>query len=304
MFYGLKSFYNNLSNRNLWILIIILIITFFYVFYKYFFTINSVNINIKTNVSNYKIYLNNIKYNKEFNCKFKKCSYDNIPPFEYKIVIEKENYKKYESTINLKVINNLDITLIKDIKIEKVKKNEKVKMSREKIISSIKNKDFIKFSDKKNYYKKIYNDNKYVYFKINNKLYFYNLLNNNLIETDFVPKIHYIKKINSNTFWIVSEVWIFLFSKNNNKINYFSLFNDFIKKDEYYIGIINSEDKQRKINFWLNNNNLNLIVLYNTKTKAVSILESYTFKITELYSLGDKIFIKNKQKEKFEINWF
>ena len=139
-----------LSNRILWFLILFGFILFFYWFYKYFFELKVTNLTIFSNISNFSWSLVNTKFRKDFSCENKKCLIDNIPPFEYTIIIKKENYKTYNKKIDLWKTLNTSIYLEKYIKLKKVDNL---------VDSEIDKKRILKVFTKSVNYKKIYNSN-------------------------------------------------------------------------------------------------------------------------------------------------
>jgi hypothetical protein len=240
-----------LSNRVLWILILLWFVLSIYGFYKYFFELKLTNIEINSNISNFSWSLVNVKFSKDFFCKNKKCIIEEIPPFEYNLSIKKENYKTYNKKIVLWEIKKINIFLEKDIRIEPLKIK---KINNTKKIDDIK-----KFNNAKKInnteknitkYSKIYNDKNYVFHHYKSYLSFKNINNSSIVEITFKPKINYIKKILNNNFLIVSEFGSYNFNIINKKLEYFSLFWDYIKQDNNYIWIINSDDKIRRKNFW------------------------------------------------------
>ena len=291
-----------LSNRILWILIILWFILSFYWFYKYFYKLNLINIKISSNVSNFSWSLTNPKFTKDFICKEKRCILEWIPPFEYDIIIYKDSYKNYKSTLKSN-IKKIDISLEKDIKIEEI---EIKKISREELINNIKetNKNKITFSWNKVSWNKIIWNNTFVYIIKKNKLYFYNINNSNTFSLDFIPKVEYIKSISDNNFIIVTDIWSFVYDVLNQKIEYFSLFSDFIIFENNYIWIINDYDIVRKNNFGFNDNNWNIILNYNFKNNEVSIIDDIDFIINKIYLDGSIIYIENNNWEKFKITWY
>lgn len=276
-----------LSNRVLGILILSWFILSFYGFYKYFFELQLTNVEIISNVSNFSWSLVNTKFKKDFFCYNKKCILESIPPFEYNLLIKKENYKVYSEKIVLWKNKKLNIFLEKDIKIELYKV--------ESLDDTKKN---IKL------YNKIYDDNNYVFNHKNGYLYFKNINNNSITEISFSPRVNYIKNLSNNNFLIVSEFGSYNFNINNKKLDYFSLFWDYIKQKNNYIWIINFYDKVRKNNFWFDKNPWNLIVSYDIETKKKYILKNTSFEINRIYNLDNKIYIENNKWEIFKIKWY
>ena len=284
-----------LSNRVLWILILLSMIWGFYIFYQVFFKIKLTELEINSNIENFSGSLENIKFSKEFYCEKKKCIIGEIPPFDYKLKIEKENYKYFIKNIDLNEEKDIKIFLEKKVIFEKVKEKKVSKL--QQIKNSLKQK--VEFWENKEKYNKIYNDKNLVYFKKNNKLFFYNLRNNWSFSISFIPKINNIKNLWNNFYVINTKIWSFNFYKLNKKIEYFSLFWDYIIYDSNYIWIINSDDKIRLRNFDLDI--WNYVISYNTRTKEKYILKKLDSKIKKIYLEDKKIFIEDSTNNKFEI---
>ena len=280
----------NFSNRFLGFLILVWFILSSYLFYKYFFELKLTNITINSNVSGFSWSLINNKFNKTFFCFESKCTINNIPPFNYKLVIKKDWYINNRSNIDLSKINTLDLYLKKDIKLNKIITTNNLTNKQYTVNDVI--------------YNGINNDNKYFYHKKLNKLYIHNKNNNNTINFDFVPKIHYIKNIWNKNLVIVSEFWSYNLNLNTKKIEYFSLFSDYIRNNNGYIWIINSSDKIRKKNFWFNNVSWNLIIFYDIDTKEKYIIEVFDFEISKISNALNNVYIENNNWETFELKWY
>ena len=226
----------SLSNRTLWVLILTWFILSSFWFYKYFFDLKLTTFNIISNVSNFSWSLSNSKFQKDFFCKNAKCSITEIPPFDYKLTISKNNYIDYKSNIDLWEKVNLEVYLKKSILLEKTNR-----------LTDNSSSDYI---SNEILLSKIYSDDKFYFHQSKEKLYLSNKFNSNIIEINFTPRISYIKNIWFKNLVIVTEVWSYNFDLNTMKIEYFSLFSDYLKYDGNYIWIINSKDRTRRINFW------------------------------------------------------
>lgn len=287
-----------LSNRVLWILILTWFILSFYLFYKYFFELKLTNLNIQSNVSGFSGSIINTKFEKDFFCETKKCVITEIPTFNYDLIIEKDNYKNYKEEFNLWKMSDLNIYLEKEILLEKLED---------------KNLENVQWYDVNwNIYNNILNSSKKYYYHNKGKLYIYNKNSSNTIEFNFTPEINYIKEVWISNLVIYTEVWSYNFDLNTKNLEYFSLFSDYIKINNNYIWIINSNDKLRKKNFWFENISWSLVIFYDTKTKKKYILEKSAVKISKIYldsnwedyNKSNKIYIENDNWETFIIKWY
>jgi len=249
--------------------------------------------------------------------------------FELKINLEKEFYIE-------KIENNNIIK--KDDKKEEVIDEEKTKLIQDKI-NAIKNKKInniiqtYKIDEKWDFYIKksltedkvdlfyqdekiytflysdlsnfkiqnIYNENDYIYLKIKNENFIYNLSSWELNSFFFPQDIKYIKKQWQKIF-IVNKKWTFIYDLDNNKAEYFYLFKDFvIIDDNSYLGVIYSDEKDKKSNYNIKNEN-DLIVKYNFKTKDIKILQESKIKIDKIISKDWKYYFYDNDNNIYEIN--
>lgn len=116
-----------MSNRILWILIILWFFWIIFSFYLYFFKFNRVNIEIISNIKNYEVELYNNDMKSIFNkkCEDKKCIFEDFSPFNYKIKISKKWYRDLSYKLNIRDnwITKLNIKLEKNIYLREIKKS-------------------------------------------------------------------------------------------------------------------------------------------------------------------------------------
>jgi len=131
-----------MSNRILWILIILWFILSGILFYMYFFVYYMWNITVKTNIQDYKISLYNkeLVNTKEINCPNKICDIIKVSPFKYSITISKKWYitKKEDIQVWRNEDLKLDFVLDKKIALNEIKINndekiEEILTNKEKI---------------------------------------------------------------------------------------------------------------------------------------------------------------------------
>ncbi len=168
-----------MSNRVLWVLIILWFILSWILFYIYFFVYYMWNITVKSNIGDYNITLYNKKLikTKHYDCLNKICNLKDISPFDYFLKLTKSWY--IDKNIDIKVQKNEKInlnvtfdkkTILNEIKIEaknlgilnvKLTNQEKISLLRKKNNSYFYTKsDNQVFSFKKEWnYLKLYKDN-------------------------------------------------------------------------------------------------------------------------------------------------
>ena len=266
-----------MTNRLIW-LIIILIFLLLGIWY-YFWVEKSFN-------------------KKQKNLENNKTSINNSNSLQKKITLNK--IKKKKTTESLLSLSNEEKKELENKKILKIKQNIKKILK----LNSIENIKISHFDwDKKLYLieiSKIFlNNNKKIINKLENN-YIYDIKTRNLVKLDLNIKINYTKKINNITYFI-TEKWTFI--SQNNKIEYFPLFSDFVINKWNYIWIIKNSDKIRKNNFNFKNIYWDLIVLYNPKKAIKKILYKPDFGIKKILLENNNIVIESNNDEKYILEY-
>jgi len=287
-----------ISNRLLWLFIIVVFVFFIFLFWI-FLKKNAVFLEINSNENNFSWKIYNIKFSKDFFCKQKKCIISNVPPFEYNLTLTKTGFLDIHKKINLSKSIKLDIKFQKKIKLKKIENKITRKQLINKIIQDKKNNFYYLW--KKLQFRSIINSKNYLYAFYNKKLIFYNKNNNYSFDIDFYLNIEYIKELYPDLFVIKTNKWAFNFNKKTKEIDYFSLFDDYVYFNNFYIGVIDDNDLQRKNNLWFKNKKWNLVILYDLKTKTKRILYISDYKIKKIFIESNKVFIENSKNQKYEI---
>lgn len=333
----------SLSNRSLWILIILWFIWVWYIYYQYFFVKNLVSLNIDSNINWYNVELYNLKTQKNINCPDKICSINEISPFEYDIKITKKDYEIYIQKIDLSKSKTIKINLEKTLiftKIETLNLTQtwsEDKKTMEDIISEKTSKKQRTFSlDKKWKFIFIQNNEKIdlkyedkiiwsfdklnldildiqniywskddIFIKSKDLSYIFNLKTWGTYSIELKSDISYIKDfIRTKSFQIVTKDWTFLYDINTRETRYFSKYNDFVSIDNYNIFILNTTDESRRKNFSFEKETWNLIVLFNNETKTKRILKSLNETISKIYLENEKVYIEDEKWDKYLLdNW-
>jgi hypothetical protein len=109
--------------------------------------------------------------------------------------------------------------------------------------------------------------------------------------------VEYVKVWTENRLILVTDKWSFIYSIYDNSLEYFSYFSDFIFHNNGYVWLVKKEDKRILNNLWFETNN-NLIVYYNPSTKEKKIVYETDLEINKIYKLGeDIIFSLNNNTE-------
>ena len=260
-----------MSNRLLWILIIIWFIWIWYIYYHLEYLPNE---QIKK-INEEKIDNTIVKLNIEK----KELSKDE------KIIELKENIKNYKTFTlwNLSKVyfkennNNLDIYL----------EDEKIWFF-PLVYKEFLRVDLIRWTESD------------LYIEVWPKKYYYNYTTKIIRSVDLNIDIHYVKKISDKELLFITKKWPFKYYIKNHKLEYISYFNDFVYFNDWYIWVINKNEKRILKNLWFNTES-NLIVYYNSYTKEKSIIYETNLDIKEIYVKDNKFYFVSNNKEIFEL---
>lgn len=133
-------------------------------------------------------------------------------------------------------------------------------------------------------------------------VYIYQIDSGNIIEIFFPQELSYIKKT-LTWYQLINKKWSFLYDINSKQVEYFYTFKDFIDYDaDHYFGIIFKDEKEKKQNYNLANDDDNLIVKYNFKTKNIKVLETISENISKIVQENGQIYFYNESGDKFLVN--
>ncbi|MCD5385043.1 hypothetical protein LRZ95_00060 [Candidatus Gracilibacteria bacterium] len=147
---------------------------------------------------------------------------------------------------------------------------------------------------------KVYGGNGDLFISVGKDKYIYNKNLRVLKKIDLNIKVLYVKK-DGNNYIFVTDKGSFIYNFLNNKLEYFSFFNDFIYFDNLYIGLISPTEKQLINNLGLKNINNDILYLYNPKTKEKKILFNFDFDISKIYKVNDKVYVESNDGNKYII---
>jgi len=182
------------------------------------------------------------------------------------------------------------------IKLDKTKNKKYLFLNK---INLFKNSDFSKITVLETFW-----DKNIFLLKFQEKKYIYNKKSSNIDEIKLKIPVIYLKKSWSFEIDLVTEKWIFTYSLNNKKLEYFSLFQDYINYKWNYIWVISTQDNTRKNNFWFNKENKNLIILYNKENFSKKIIYKTNSDIKKIINNNDEIIIYNSHNKKFKLSNF
>lgn len=131
----------------------------------------------------------------------------------------------------------------------------------------------------------------------------YDLKSLNYKKLDLKLDTLYIKQWLMGIFLINTLKWTFIYDFENNKLDYFSIFSDFIFYKNWYLAIIKKDDTIRINNFWLDiKNNKDKIIFWNNETKQKKLIYETEIDINKLIYIDSKVIFMDKSLEEFSLN--
>lgn len=161
-------------------------------------------------------------------------------------------------------------------------------------------------TDKKNLdLKKVENDDEeFLFISYNENKYLYDLKYWKIWEFLFPQNVDYVKKYN-NIFSIINEKWTFLYDLDNEKIEYFDLFKDFVYLDKnHYLWIIFKDEIQKLQDYNLENYKDNLIIKYNFNNKEMKVLQTTNIDIKKIIIQNWNIYFLDNFNNKYLVDNF
>ncbi len=150
---------------------------------------------------------------------------------------------------------------------------------------------------------KIYGDSNKILISLKGRKYIYNLNLQKIDEFKLVPKIKYVKIGNLKTnYLIVTDMGTYTYDELSKELQYFYLFKDFVYLKDAYIWIIYKDEKSKFTNFWLKDNNKNLVIKYNPWVKNREIILETDMEITQIIQEWEnKIYFYDNLWKKYEL---
>lgn len=269
-----------MTNRILWILILILVFWAWYLYYIFQYKPNKELENLQkqqeTQLQETKkeITLQKVELKKQ----------------EDEIIDNKENIeeKKYYSSFDLP--NLWEFYFIEENnKLNLFSKNEEL------LNFDIVDKDELDIKEV------IWNNN--IFIKVWENKYLYNLLTKENKKLEIKLDIEYVKTWqNDLEFLLKTPVWIFIYTYQNDEMNYFTFFEDFIYFKTWYIWIINSSEETKLKNLDLQDETKNLIIFYDPNTKEKNILYKTDLKLNKIFLEQNKVFFEDDSGDNYELN--
>ena len=114
-----------------------------------------------------------------------------------------------------------------------------------------------------------------------------------------IPVVYTKLWINSKLIFVTKK-GSFIYSIYNKTLEYFSYFNDFVYFNGWYIWLVREEDKRILKNLWFKSDN-NIIVFYNSDTKEKKIIYKTDINIENIYIYNNKLYFVTVDWKMFEL---
>lgn len=133
-----------------------------------------------------------------------------------------------------------------------------------------------------------------LYIEVGNSKFYYNSNSWVIDEIDLKIDVIYVKKATADNLIFVTTKGSFNYSISNKTLEYFSYFNDYIILKDWYIWLVKKDEKRILNNLWFETeNDSDLIVYYNPNTKEKRIINRPKLDIQKIYMVNDKLFISD-----------
>jgi len=275
-----------MSNRFLWILIILWFIWAGYIYYNLVYLpelkANELRlINENNKIENEKI-TKEISLTKKDRVVFNKTNSEKIE----EIIENNKNYKTFKLPNNKKAYfkknNNLLDLYYDDIRVSSFEFNSSENLIVEKILW----------------------DNNDLYIQIWDNKFYFNSYTKVVKKINIKIEVLYVKESWINNLIFVTTEWSFNYNKFSEELTYFSYFNDYVNYKDWYIWIVEFNDYRILNNLWLESNNENLIIYYNSATKEKRVIINTLIDYKFIYFKNNKIFIESIEGELYELENF
>jgi hypothetical protein len=132
--------------------------------------------------------------------------------------------------------------------------------------------------------------------------YLYNLNTKFMKKLDLALEIEYVKSwINNLEFLFKTTVWIFIYSIQNNSMEYFVFFEDFIYYKNGYLWIVRKDEDIKLKNLGFEEEKENLIIYYNPGTKEKRIIYKTDIALKKLFYKWKKVYFEDNEWGEYEL---
>ena len=131
--------------------------------------------------------------------------------------------------------------------------------------------------------------------------FYYNDKTKLISEIELNIDVNYVKIWTNNRLIFVTDKGSFVYSIFDKKLEYFNYFNDFVYINDWYVWLVRKDEKRILNNLWFDIEDFNLIVYYNSSTKEKKIIYETRLDIIQIYTKNDKLYLITEDNKIHEL---
>ena len=141
-----------------------------------------------------------------------------------------------------------------------------------------------------------------LYIEVWKDKFYYNYSTKLISKIELNIDILYVKVWTNNRLIFVTDKGSFIYSIYDKTLNFFSYFNDMVYINEWYVWLVQKDETRVLKNLWFEANKYNYIVYYNSKTKEKKIIYKTKLIIEKIYVEEGRLYLITDQWEKHKLN--
>ena len=291
-------------------------------FYLYFFVYYTSTLVITSNEDEFRWELISVRNAqiRPFNCSASPCMIPDVPPFQYRLVLHKDDFKSLTLEVDITPRSTIEVQVDFErqarLSLRSIVTEDEfipVQVDSERVFARFeRGSDAIEFrartwSDRLDMYFigalwevllrdvarvwpseiliQTIRDTRDIHIKLWGANYIYEYAPSTLITLPLEVPVHYAKRSHEQgKYHIVTDVWSFIYTKQTSQIEFQYAFRDYVVLDtQNIIWVIFSGDEERKRNFWFEDEKGTLIVLQNPRTRERNILLRLSESVREIH---------------------
>jgi len=297
-----------LSRKLFALFVLIWALGFFVLIYLYFFVYYTATLVIVANEENYSWELVSIKnaQNRKFSCVQRECIIEDIPPFDYRLTLSKDDFKSISQSINLSARATERIEVLFERQARLTLETVVLPESSSDILSEIVLPLPEGFSRDNIRYESIVWTQGEIFISAENMSFIYDSIWGNLTELPYRIPVIYIKAWTTRwSYQVVTEVGTFLYSRQSGESIFQYLFFDYVAlSEEQVIWVIRPDEIEKRQNFSLPESRETLIVLYNSRTRERRVLLSNPQSVTRIFSEEGEVYFITAEDIRYKLENF
>ena len=112
----------------------------------------------------------------------------------------------------------------------------------------------------------------------------------------------YVKIWTNNRLIFVTDKGSFIYSIFNKTLDFFSYFNDMLYINDWYVWLVNNDENRILNNLWFEANKSNYIIYYNSNTKEKKIIYKTKLIIEKIYIEEDSLYLITADWERYKLD--